>query len=96
MDSKIEILLNKVNIDKEHYQYFSSAKITRIVVNKQGTNWNIFIDINELLPLEVYEELEEKKYDLDPNAKDIKIIYNIENKSLETYLSYNPALLRKI
>ena len=96
MDSKIEILLNKVNIDKEHYQYFSSAKITRIVVNKQGTNWNIFIDINELLPLEVYEELEEKKYDLDPNAKDIKIIYNIENKSLETYLSYYPALLRKL
>ena len=96
MDSKIEILLNKVNIDKEHYQYFSSAKITRIVVNKQGTNWNIFIDINELLPLEVYEELEEKKYDLDPNAKDIKIIYNVENKNIETYLNYYPALLRKL
>ena len=96
MDSKIEILLNKVNIDKDHYQYFSSAKITRIVVNKQGTNWNIFIDINELLPLEVFEELEEKKYELDPNAKDIKIIYNVENKSIETYLNYYPALLRNL
>ena len=96
MDSKIEILLNKVNIDKDHYQYFSSAKITRIVVNKQGTNWNIFIDINELLPLEVFEELEEKKYELDPNAKDIKIVYNVENKSIETYLNYYPALLRNL
>ena len=96
MDSKIEILLNKVNIDKDHYQYFSSAKITRIIVNKQGTNWNIFIDINELLPLEVFEELEEKKYELDPNAKDIKIIYNVENKSIETYLNYYPALLRNL
>ena len=27
MDSKIEVLLGKTNIDKEHYQYFYDAKI---------------------------------------------------------------------
>ena len=96
MDSKIEILLNKVNIDKEHYQYFSDAKITRIVVNKQGTIWNIFIDKKELLPLEILEELEDKKMSLDEKAEEIKIIYNIENSNIETYLSYYPLLLKKL
>ena len=96
MDSKIEILLNKVNIDKEHYQYFSDAKITRIVVNKQGTIWNIFIDKKELLPLEILEELEDKKMLLDEKAEEIRIIYNIENSNIETYLSYYPLLLKKL
>ena len=48
MDSKIEILLNKVNIDKEHYQYFSDAKITRIVVNKQGTSYSRIAQVTVL------------------------------------------------
>ena len=49
MDNNIQKLIDKINIDKEHYQYFSDAKITRIVVNKQGTIWNIFIDKKELV-----------------------------------------------
>ena len=96
MDSKIEILLNKINIDKDHYQYFSDAKITRIVVNKQGTVWNIFIDSKELLPVEIFEELENNKMQLDEKAKEIRIIFNIENSSIETYLSYYPVLLKKL
>ena len=96
MDSKIEILLNKINIDKENYQYFSDAKITRIVVNKQGTLWNIFISKDELLPLNVLEELENKKMLLDEKAEEIKIIYDIKNSNINTYLSYYPLLLKKI
>ena len=96
MDSKIEILLNKINIDKDHYQYFYDAKITRIVVNKAGTLWNIFIDKKELLPVEILEELENKKMLLDENAQEIKIIFNIENQNIETYLSYYPLLLKRL
>ena len=33
MDDKIEILLNKINIDDDSYQYFYDAKITRIKIN---------------------------------------------------------------
>ena len=96
MDSKIEILLNKVNIDMEHYQYFSDAKITRIVVNKQGTIWNIFMDKVNAFPVEILEELEDKKMSLDANAKSIKIIYNIENITIDDYLSYYKVLLKKL
>ena len=96
MDSKIEILLNKINIDKENYQYFSDAKITKIIVNKQGTNWNIFISKNDLLPLAILEELENKKMLLDEKAEEIKIIFDIKNPDINIYLSYYPLLLKKL
>ena len=95
MDSKIEILLNKINIDKDHYQYFCDAKITRIVVNRQN-DWNIYIDKKELLPLEIFEELQEKKSLLDDKANNISIIFNIENPNNEIYLSYYKYLLKQL
>ncbi len=94
MDSKIEILLDKTSIDKENYQYFSDAKITRIVVNKKGTIWNIFIEKDTLLPATVLEELYLKKDNLDSNATEINFNFTINNKSLDIYLSYYPILLK--
>ena len=38
MDEKVEILLNKINIDKEHYQYFSDAKMSKIKINSHYNN----------------------------------------------------------
>ena len=74
MDEKIKILLDKINIDKDSYQYFNDAKITKIKVNSKSDSWNVFIDKDNLLPLEIYEELEEKKFDLDKNARDRKSV----------------------
>ena len=96
MDSKIEILLNKINIDSSYYQYFSDAQITRIVVNKEGTTWNIFIHKNSLLPINVYEELEDKKYNLDKKATEIKLVFDVEEYNINTYLEYYQVLLRKL
>ena len=79
MDEKVEILLNKINIDKEHYQYFSDAKMSKIKINSHTNNWNIFIEKETLLPLEIYEELEEKKNLLDPKAEEIRFIFDIKN-----------------
>ena len=77
MDDKIQILLDKINIDKNNYQYFYDAKITKIKVNSKNNSWNIFIDKEDLLPINVYEEVEEKKNLLDEQATSIEIIYNI-------------------
>ena len=95
MDSKIEILLGKTNIDKDHYQYFYDAKITRIVVNRNN-DWNIYIDKTDLLPLEVFEELQNKKALLDEKANNISIIFNIENPDNKVYLDYYKYLLKEL
>ena len=57
MDEKIQILLNKINIDENSYQYFSDAKLTKVKVNSKIDSWLIFIEKETLLPIEVYEEL---------------------------------------
>ena len=93
MDDKIKILIDKIGIDEEHYTYFNDAKITKIKVNSKTNSWNIFIDKDELLPIDIYEELESKKMNIDPNVKKIEIIFNIKNINLNTLLSYYKYLL---
>lgn len=94
MDDKIKILLDKINIDETSYQYFNDAKITKIKVNSKTNSWNIFIDKDELLPVEILEELESKKMLLDELASRIEIIFNIKNPNIDTYLSYYKYLLK--
>ncbi len=94
MDEKIKILLDKINIDEKSYQYFDDAKINKIKVNSKSNSWNIFIEKDNLLPLEVYEELEDKKYELDKNASKIEFIYEIKNIDNNLYLDYYQYLLK--
>ena len=96
MDEKIEILLNKINMDKEKYPYFSSCKLTKIRVHRKSATWEVFIDNNVALPLDVIKKLEEKKMSLDENAKEITFIWNIENIDVNTYLSYYPFILEQV
>ena len=93
MDSKIKILLDKINIGEDYFQYFNDAKITKIKVNSKNNNWNIFIDKENLLPIDVYKLVEENKHLLDETANKIEIIYNIRNQDMETLLTYYDYLL---
>ena len=94
MEDKMKILLDKINIDETSYQYFNDAKITKIKVNSKNDSWCIFINIKDLLPLNIYEELEEKKYDLDKNAESIEFVFNIENPDINIYKEYFDYLLK--
>ncbi len=96
MDDKIKILLDRINIDNANYQYFNDAKITRIVVSSKTKSWNIYIDKDELLPIDVLKELEEKKYLLDKDAPEITFIWNIDSNDIETYKSYFELILSKL
>ena len=96
MDEKINILLDKINMDKEKYPYFSSAKLTKIKIHRQTNTWEVFITNPTALPIEVIEELEEKKKELDENAQDITIIWDIENVDVNTYVSYYPYVLEQV
>ena len=93
MNDKIKILLDKINIDENSYQYFNDAKISKVKVNPKSKSYNIYIEKNSLLPLDIYKELEEKKYLLDSNAKKIEFIFDINNPDVNNYLEYYDYLL---
>lgn len=96
MNDKMEILLNKINMDKEKYPYFSSAKLTKIKVHRKTSTWEVFISIPSAVPLEIIKELEEKKNNLDEHAKEITFIWHVENIDVNTYLSYYPYVLEQV
>lgn len=96
MNDKMEILLNKINMDKEKYPYFSSAKLTKIKVHRKTSTWEVFISIPSAVPLEIIKELEEKKNNLDEHAKEITFIWDVENIDVNTYLSYYPYVLEQV
>ena len=77
MDDKIKILLDKINIGEETFQYFNDAKILKIKVSPKTKSYNIIVEKEDLLPVEVLKELEEKKHLLDENAKTIEFVFEI-------------------
>ncbi len=97
MEDKIKILLDKINIGEDYFQYFNDAKILKIKVNPKTKSWNIHIEKDELLPPEIFKEIESKKKLLDENAKSIEFVFNIKNKDLDLYKEYyNNYLLNKL
>lgn len=93
MNDKIKILLDKIGIDENNYQYFSDAKLTKIKINSKSNDWNIFIEKDTLLPLDVLRELESKKNNLDDNANNIELVFDIKEKDINIYMSYYEYLL---
>jgi len=79
VDENIKKLLDKINMDENSYPYFNDAKMTKIKVNQKQNTWLIYIDKDNLLPLEILEELEKKKMNLDDKANRIEFVFEIKN-----------------
>lgn len=43
MDAKIIKLLDKINYDKDNYDYFSYSKLDKIIVSKNKNSWDIYL-----------------------------------------------------
>ena len=53
MDDKLKLLLEKINLDKNNYNYFEDGKIIKIKSSKDKLNWNFIIETSELLNLDL-------------------------------------------
>ncbi len=96
MDDKLKLLLDKINLDKENYKYFSNAKLTKIKVSSKDNSWNVFIKNDNPLPVDIIEELEDKKTNLDENISSITFVFDIENIDINIYYSYYKYVLNKL
>ena len=87
MNDKIKLLLDKINVDKENYRYFNDALIEKIQISNKRNLCTFIIKNNKALPLNVIEELEDKKHALD-KERSILIKWKTEEKDIETYKTY--------
>ena len=71
MDNKLELLLNKLNMDLSSYK---DGKLLKIVANKNKTKYAFYIHFNKPLSLKSYIEL---KNNLKKHYKNYSIVLNI-------------------
>ena len=98
MQDKLEILLNRINLDKEKYLYFDNGKLEKIIINNNSKTWEIIINIDNILPLEVYLELESKVKDCFNKIDNIKvkiISNNSDYNEIDNYYNYLIDIISK-
>ena len=83
MNDKLELLLNKINIEKEE---FSGGKLTKIVSTKNKQNCTFFLTLQKSLKVETYLEFNRKLkayFKVKTNSK-----ISLENFSIEDIKEY--------
>ena len=96
MDYKIKLFLEKINLNQDYYKYFENAKILKIKSSKDKLNWNFFIEVDFLLPVEVISFLDAN---ISSGFKDLNsITYTLFPKKVDKMLvnNYYPYIISQI
>ena len=91
MDDKLKLFLEKINLNKEYYNYFVDAKILKIKSSKDKLNWNFIIETKELLPINVIKFLDENISNGFPNLKTVTytiVPSKVDKISINNYYPY--------
>ena len=84
MDSKLQIFLDKIQLEEEYYPFFNGVTLKKILVKKEKKEWLVFFDLPTFFPAEVYFALENKKQFLTENK--VTLIYQVEDKDVKPLL----------
>ena len=93
MEEKMGLLLDRIGLDKDHYDYFKNSKLKKIKVSRKNNSWIFFIEVSDMLPIEIIKEMEEKKYNFIEGDFLIEFVYDVLNKDYSKFLDYYPYVL---
>ncbi len=94
MDQKLQILLEKLQLEEEYYPLFETAKLKKIVVSRNQNSWVIFLDLEKFLPVFLYEKMDALKKNL--TEKDVTFYYEVKKGNVKPLLEGFPEVLDKI
>ena len=89
MDSKLKLLIDNLKLNS-YYEYFNEGRLIKIIGNMDHTEYTFYIEINNILPVNIYDEL----YSCLVNYyKDLHISLNVNvivknNDLIEEYFKY--------
>ena len=93
MDSKLQLLLEKIHLNHEYYKYFEHAKLTKIVGNKDRDSYCFFIENENTLDPDVYEMFIACLKEAFKNYKNISVHFNCSNINNDHIIDYFKYLL---
>ena len=97
IDAKLERLFNTVNFNKDYYLYFKNASVKEVLLLKKINRMTLVIEIDNLIPLDVFKELFQKASTLK-GADSVKFKFIVKNNTLyfnEYFNYYFDIILKK-
>ncbi len=96
MDNKLERFLNTIDFNKDYYKYFENAKVKEVLLTKKTNRMTLILDIDKLLPIDIFKELYEKAHNLKgAESIRLKFIVKENNQYFEEYFNYYFDILVK-
>ena len=79
MDSKINTLLEKLNLTEDCKNCFNNSKLAKIVGNKEKTSYTFYIEINNTLSIENYKVFIEKLKGTFASIENVNVVFYVSN-----------------
>ncbi|MDD3453104.1 MAG: PolC-type DNA polymerase III [Bacilli bacterium] len=95
MEANIEKLLKKINLEQENFVYFNDAKLIKIVGNKEKTNYSFLIEVEHILPLEIYLKIKELLKQEFKTINNIDLIIKCNNINASKISEYYRYLIKE-
>lgn len=88
MDSKLEKFFKTINLSEENSSRFFGATLKNVVVNREEESWTLYIELKNMIQIDVYNEICEKSKSL-PSVKKVYFVFKHEDKEyLKEYFFY--------
>jgi len=96
MHDKLKLLLKKIKLDESKYLFFENGKIKKILTDKEKKNWTFIVMIKNILPIEVFNEVNELISGAFTELSSARIKYEIENVDNNECVNYYKNVIEKI
>lgn len=87
MQDKLKIFLDRVSLKEDMHSYFKDAKLIKLKLDSNRKNGVFFIEINNFLPIEIYEHINNNINVAFNNFDTVKVKY-IVNSSYDNIGNY--------
>ena len=88
MENKTLEFLNTIGINEDYLDYFKDSYVEKVSINKQTNRFHFILNINNILPINVYEDLLESLKESFHHEITLTINYNTNNyTNIEEYIN---------
>ncbi len=88
MQDKLTMLLKKINLQEANKKYFSNGSLDKIICNKNQDKYVFLINIDKVLPVEVFFDFENLLRKTFRSAKSVEVKFTATNFDLKTLRDY--------
>ena len=91
----MEKLVKKISLEEELLPYFSNATLSKVLCNRDTNSYCFIIDIDKILPVEVYDKFKNSVLTTYSDINDITLSFKVSNIDKNLINDYYKYLLSK-